>query len=80
MDKTIATIPKNAREEVRVALCEFNGHDLFAVRVFTDPAGATGDRVPTRKGLTASIRLLPDIIRALTKAEAEAKAAGLLQT
>lgn len=79
MDKTIATIPKNAREEVRIGICEFHGHDLFAVRVFTDAAGTTGDRVPTRKGLTASIRLLPDIIAALTQAEAEARAAGLLK-
>lgn len=78
MEKTVAKIQKNAREEVRVGLCEFKGHDLFTVRVFADVADVTGDRVPTRKGLTANVRLLPDLVRALVAAEAEARAAGLL--
>lgn len=35
-DLHIATIPKNKREEIRVTLGEFNGHQLFNVRDVND--------------------------------------------
>ena len=77
MDKLIATIPKNKTEEIRVGLDEYKGHDLVSLRVWADPyAGA--ERVPTKRGLSGSVRLLPELIAALQQAEAAAREAGLL--
>jgi hypothetical protein len=46
-DQVVAELPKNARETIRVALTEFNGHGLIDVRVWT-----LADGKPTKKGLT----------------------------
>ena len=77
MEKIIATIPKNVREEIRVQLQEFQGHDLVAARVFYHHGDE--DWKPGKNGLTVKVGLLPDLVAALTKAEAEAKKAGLLE-
>ena len=77
MDRLIATIPKNQAEEIRVGLDEYKGHDLVSLRVWTDPY-AGDERVPTRKGVSMSVALLPELIAALQEAEAAAQAAGLL--
>lgn len=75
MQKQIAAIRKNAREELQVSLTEFKGHDLIDVRVYAD----TGEKlVATRKGVAASVECLPAIVEALQRAVAEARAAGLL--
>lgn len=76
-DRTIATVPKNASEEVHVSLREFKGHRLIDLRVFTKSA-VGGEPLPTRKGVTLKIGTLPELIGALQKAEVEARAAGLL--
>ena len=75
MKKLITTIPKNASEHVRVEISEFNGFDLLAIRVYAD----NGDSwVPTRKGITVRVDVLPALITALAEAERAAQAAGLL--
>ena len=80
MDKTIATIPKNSREEIRVALTEFvkdgKTFDMVSARVHYD--AGNGEMRPGRNGLNISVRLLPELVAALRQAEAEARAAGLL--
>lgn len=76
MDELIATIPKNKLEEVRVGIDEFKGHDLVSMRVWADPYGGD-ERVPTKKGLSVRVQLLPDLITALQEAEKEARAAGM---
>ena len=78
MEKHIATFAKNKAEEVRIDLTEYQGHDLVSARVWA-PSDGTGVKVPTRKGLTLNVRLLPDLIEALQEAEREARAAGLLK-
>ena len=78
MEKHITCFEKNAAEEVRIELSEFNGYDLVSARVYAT-AGADGSRVPTRKGLTLNVRLLPVLIEGLQAAETEARAAGLLK-
>jgi hypothetical protein len=65
-DIVIATLPKNSREHVRVAVGEFKGHQLFSVRVWADKPDGTS--VPTPKGITCGIGLLPGIIKALEEA------------
>ena len=77
MEKHITTFEKNKSEEVRVELSEFNGHDLVAARIYAT-SRADGTRVPTRKGLTLNVKLLPALIEGLQAAEVEARAAGLL--
>ena len=76
-EKLICDIPKNAREVVRIALTEFKGFPLVDVRVFFKSATG-GEPKPTRKGVCVRLGLLPDLIAALTAAEQEAAATGLL--
>ena len=76
MDKLIATIPKNAREVVRVALSEFEGHPMFSARTYYDDG--SGEYLPGRNGINLKVAMLPALIAALQEAEAEARAAGLL--
>lgn len=79
MRKLIATIPKNAREEIRVALDEFEAGDvtynMLSLRVFYEDGG---EHRPGRNGLNVRVELLPAILGALRDAETEARKAGLL--
>ena len=79
MKQHIRTIPKNGREEIRVALDEFKTktatYDMISVRVFYED----GDEYrPGRNGLNVRVDLLPAIVAALQEAETEARKAGLL--
>ncbi len=79
MKQHIRTIPKNGREEIRVALDEFEAkdttYDMISVRVFYED----GDEYrPGRNGLNVRVDLLPAIVTALREAETEARAARLL--
>jgi Transcriptional Coactivator p15 (PC4) len=74
----IAIIKKNAREEIRVELSEFNGHDLINIRVWADPRDSGSERIPTKAGIACKVALLPRVIEALRQAEAAARKAGLL--
>ncbi len=80
MEKLIAAIPKNQREEIRVALSEFEKdgktHDMVSARVYYD--AGDGEMKPGRNGLSVPVRLLPELVAALRQAGAEARAAGLL--
>ena len=73
----IATIRKNGREEIRLALREFSGHDLFDIRVWAEPY-AGDEYIATKKGVCAKVDMLPELIAALQKTEAEARRQGLL--
>lgn len=75
MKRVVAVLEKNAHEILKIELTEFGGHDLLGVRVWT----RTTDR-PTQKGVTLAVAMLPGLVEALTRAEAEAeaRAAGLL--
>jgi len=69
-------VPKNAAEEVRVALSEFRGASLIDLRIFADLGD--GDRHPTKKGLALRIDRLPQLIDALERARDEAARRGLI--
>ncbi len=75
MQKQIAAIPKNAREQLHVSLTEFKGHDLIDLRIYAD---GQGEWIATRKGITIKVDHLPAIVEALQRAITEARAAGLL--
>ena len=72
------SIRKNAAEEIRIELTEFNGHQLINIRVWTDPRNGGSERIPTKAGIACRVALLPEIIEALQQAEAQARARGLL--
>lgn len=75
MDHTIAELPKNRRETVRVGWNPFKGNQYIDLRVYADNGA---DLVPTGKGVMLAPSKLPELIAALQKAEAEARTAGLL--
>ncbi len=81
MDKLIATIRKNASEEIRVALSEFqaNGttHQMVSARVFYDDGA--GNLKPGRNGINLKVDHLPALIAALQEAEAKPLESGLLE-
>ncbi len=78
MEKTIAIIEKNRREEIRVSLTAYHNRDLVDIRVFSETY-TSDERIATRKGVCLNVTKLPDLIAALQQTEAEAKAAGLLK-
>ena len=69
---------KNRRrnESVHVTLSEYEGHCLINVRVYS--TGTDGIDRPTPKGVAMGIRRLPELARALAKAEAKARELGLI--
>lgn len=76
-DTLIAEVQKNARERIRLELTEYKGHKLVSLRVYADTGGG-GPPVPTPKGITCKVTLLPDLVRAMADAERMARAEGLL--
>jgi len=74
----IATLPKNRRETIRVALEAYRGIELVDVRVMAALDDDTGLTVPTKKGISLRVEQLPALIEALQDAEAEARRRGLL--
>ena len=78
MEKVLAVLEKNTVEDVHVALTEYKGHDLFALRVYVDSEDGK-EKIPTRKGLTVSVKLLPELAQAVNAALLEAEKAGLLK-
>ena len=68
MDQTVCVFPKNKFQEVRVGIREFKGNDLVDVRIWTNSQGAD-QMVPTAKGVTINIHLLPQLLKALQETE-----------
>jgi hypothetical protein len=75
LPKTIGVIEKNSREQVRIALQAFKGHNLVDMRVLT-VSGAVP--MVTAKGITVNVAKLPELILLLQTAQAEARAQGLI--
>ncbi len=75
MEKFIGEITKNKRETLRCEIIEYKGITLLDLRVYTKSDECP---VPTRKGVSIKIEMIPQIREWLQRAETEAKAAGLL--
>lgn len=65
----VASLRKNARERIRVALDSFKGTDLCDIRVTVELSGGSGVWVPTGKGVAFNRDLLREVIEALQEAE-----------
>ena len=63
-------------EAVRVQLREYENKPLVDIRVHT--VDATGVLQPTAKGISCSVRVLPELAKGLVKALARAREIGLL--
>ena len=80
IDETVRTITKNSNEEIRVGLTEWKGNQLAFMRVYAEPYADKGQgRVPTKKGLSFMVHVLPHLIDALQQTERRAREAGLLR-
>lgn len=73
----IATIPKNASEEVRVSLDVFKGRRLFNARVFYD--AGSGQMRPSKAGVTLRLECLEQFAEAVTTALMTAKSKGFMK-
>jgi hypothetical protein len=65
--KRIFVVEKDAFSEIRIELTDFFGKVYCDLRIFDNHAGT---RVPTKKGVTIPITMLPALIDGLTKAQA----------
>lgn len=75
-DVIVGSIPKNQREEIRVTLSNFKGHDLVGARVWFKTKD--GDPRPSQKGITVNVKVLPELIGLLEEAEKKAIELGVL--
>ena len=74
---TLAILQKNAREELRIGLREFESHNLFEMRVYID--SETGEMILTKKDFSVKVKMRPELVQVLQMALAEAEKEGLLQ-
>jgi len=74
----IADIEKNTNERIRIELTRYKDHDLIGLRVYYKVKLTENEWGPTKKGITCRVELLPEIIKALQDAEAQARSDGLL--
>ncbi|MEA1965186.1 MAG: transcriptional coactivator p15/PC4 family protein [Candidatus Aerophobetes bacterium] len=63
MEKLVNVFSKNSAEEVRTQLTEYKGYKLMDIRVWYKREGE--DARPTRKGLTLSVELYPELKKAI---------------
>jgi len=78
MDQTVSVFSKNKFQEVRVGIREFKGNDLVDIRIWTISQGAD-QMVPTAKGVTINVHLLPQLLKALQGAETILKENKMLE-
>jgi len=64
-NKTIYSFVKNTQEEVRAGLTEYKGYKLIDIRVWYKREGQ--DCLPTKKGLTLSVKLYPELKKTVDK-------------
>lgn len=75
-DVVVGTIPKNAREDIRVTLSNFKGHDLVGARIWFK--SKEGEPRPSSKGITVNVKVLPELIGLLEDAEKKCVELGVL--
>ena len=62
----VATFAKNSREEVRVSLDHYNGHDVINLRIWYQDE--SGEWRPGKQGLVLRREKLPDLAEAISTA------------
>ena len=74
----IGTLEKSATQDLWVKLSTYQGRRYLDVRTYLT-LDATGERVPTKKGITLAPEKIGELIAVLRRAEAEAISQGLLK-
>lgn len=64
-DQLVYTFPKNPLEEVRASVTVFKGKQYVDLRIYYK--GDDGEFHPSKKGLTLSLDLFPEIEEAIRK-------------
>ena len=73
----IGIVEKNKTSELRGRFAEYHGWQYFDLRTYVT-AGADGDRVPTRKGITCPLDKLPHLLELIENAVTEAKELNMI--
>lgn len=73
----IGSVPKTKRERLQVALGEFEGHHFVDLRTYYTTDGGETFK-PSSKGCTVRPDQVGHLITLLQRAEADAKARGLI--
>jgi hypothetical protein len=66
MSRLVATIRKNRREDLRVSIDHYRGHELVSLRVWFE--ADDGTMRPGKQGIALRLDLLPDLQEALEAA------------
>ena len=77
MDKTVRTFKKNKFQEIRVGIREFKGNDLIDIRTWTMIQGSN-EMVPTAKGVSVNVSLLPELKKSLEEVEKVLRENGMI--
>jgi len=75
-EQLFGAVPKNATEEVRVSLSEFQGRTYINVRTYADVGG--DEFRPTKKGFVLGVNRLPALAALVQRALDEAERRGLI--
>ena len=68
MDKTIKTFSKNKFQEIRIGIRHYKGNDLIDIRTWTMAQGSS-EMVPTAKGVSMNVSLLPQLKESILEVE-----------
>lgn len=71
-EKIVARFEKNSKEEVRAVLTEFRGHRVADLRIYFRPDKG-GEMIPSKKGLSLTLDLLPELKQAVLALEEAVK-------
>ncbi|MCJ2031252.1 PC4/YdbC family ssDNA-binding protein [Methylobacterium sp. J-043] len=74
--RTVASVRKNARQEIRIGLQEYEGRQIASLRVWFK--AEDGTMRPGNDGLNFRVDPLPELHEALAEAVRAAEAEGLL--
>jgi hypothetical protein len=68
--QTVHEFHKNSVEKVKICRSEYRGNNYFDIRIWVlqNPA-EPGSEIATKKGITLSVDLLPDLMAGLEKAK-----------
>ena len=73
----VFTIQKNRKEQLRVRLREYNGHQPLDVRVFEPDS--TGKLKASTRGIAISVQKIDELIEGLQQARGEFARGGLIK-
>ncbi|RMF94368.1 MAG: transcriptional coactivator p15 [Nitrospinota bacterium] len=77
MDELVAKFEKNAAEQIYVSLREYRGHQLIDVRTYYQTE--EGEWRPTKKGVSISVDLFPELKQAIVNLEKRLRERELIE-